>query len=63
MTEYSPIDEALRLLVCPRCEAKPGDPCVTMSGRKAEMHTSRWEPLALAYGAGYSEADAHADAR
>lgn len=40
---------ALRATVCPRCEAKTGEPCRTLSGRKTAMHSPRWAPLAWAY--------------
>lgn len=44
--------EAVKRLVCPRCEAKPTERCRTVSGRVTETHTSRWEPLAEAFAAG-----------
>ena len=47
---------ARRLIVCPRCEAKQGEPCVTLGGNPAgETHASRWQPLADHYAAGYRD--------
>lgn len=43
-------DLALATTVCPRCESKPGQECVTVpGGKKTAMHTSRLAPLVYAY--------------
>lgn len=46
---WSIYDAALGLM-CPRCEARPGEPCRTVSGKPAQMHVPRWEPLSIAFG-------------
>lgn len=54
--DWTPEKAALNLS-CPRCEALPGEPCKTITGHKADgPHASRWEPLATAYGRGYTDA-------
>lgn len=42
-------DLAKATTICPRCESKPGQSCVTISGKKTKMHSNRWAPLAYAY--------------
>lgn len=40
-------DLALALTVCPRCESKPTQECISVpSGKKTEMHVARIKPLA-----------------
>jgi hypothetical protein len=44
-------------VVCPRCEAKPGEECESLSGDEArQMHTSRVQPLMQAYVMGHDDA-------
>ena len=44
---------AIQYMVCPRCEARPGEECETLSGEEAHRtHSSRVKPLALAYNKG-----------
>lgn len=43
-------------LVCPYCGALPGDGCQTASGRPADTHVGRFQPLLDAFAAGYEEA-------
>ena len=48
---------AIQYVVCPRCEAKPGEECASLAGAEArETHTSRVKPLKLAYTMGVSYA-------
>jgi hypothetical protein len=48
---------AIRLIVCPRCEAALRAPCTTISGRRAtHPHSSRTEPVYAAWRIGYGEA-------
>lgn len=54
--------EAVKRLVCPRCEAKLNAHCVTTAGRKSPVHSSRTAPLRAAYDAGW-EARARGEAR
>lgn len=55
MTGWTPGTACLDL-VCPRCEAKPGQRCTTINGSPTvEPHVSRWNPLATAYGNGYAD--------
>lgn len=43
---------------CARCEAKPGQPCTTVSGKNAgREHSARQDPIWLAYGEGYTDAE------
>lgn len=53
-------DMARALLVCPRCESKPGEECMTVprdwtpelgaaKPKKTKMHSTRVAPLAYAY--------------
>lgn len=47
---------AIRLIVCPRCEAGPRAHCVTVTGLRARYpHSSRTEPLYEAWRDGYGE--------
>lgn len=47
---------ALEHLMCPRCEARPGDQCATVTGSRAStLHSSRVDPLRAAYAAGYEK--------
>lgn len=47
---------AIEMVVCPRCEAKPGSECVTLSQEEAsETHRSRVLPLWMAYDMGHAE--------
>ena len=44
-------------VVCPRCEAQPGQECVTLARDEAkDMHTSRIQPLMQAYVMGHDDA-------
>lgn len=36
-------ERMLHSLVCPRCQAPPGSPCITSGGRKAYLHQKRVE--------------------
>lgn len=56
MTDWTPREAALTI-PCARCEAKVGDPCQTITGRPAEVHQARVEPLTTAYAVGYREAE------
>lgn len=49
---YDAEQVAVATLICPRCEARPGDGCESLSGAKAKTHTSRYQPLLDAYEAG-----------
>jgi hypothetical protein len=43
----------LKTTMCPRCEARPGEKCVTVSGKPAPFsHNPRWEPVYLAWNRG-----------
>lgn len=57
------IPEAALDLICPRCKAQPGERCETASGNVAELHSSRWNPLSIAFGEGYVEGCAAGEVR
>lgn len=41
--QLTPVEAAMRACACTRCKAKPGDPCVTATGRTATSdHTARY---------------------
>lgn len=49
---------ALEHLMCPRCEARPKDPCITVTGSRASaMHSPRVDPVREAYAAGHTAAE------
>lgn len=61
MTDDWNITEAALELTCPRCKAGPGERCETATGNSAALHASRWRPLSLAFGEGYSEGRSDAE--
>lgn len=53
---YQLHDQAIELLVCPRCSAPRRHPCVTSSGSRASYpHAARIEPLLVGWRDGYEE--------
>jgi hypothetical protein len=54
------INELALAIPCPRCEAKVNEPCTSITGGKAPLHTGRTEPLLRAYGFGYADGAAGA---
>lgn len=48
--------QAVRLVVCPRCQAGLRQPCRTASGARAHYpHAGRYEPLLVGWREGYGE--------
>ena len=52
---------AMRRTVCPRCGQRPGQECVTASGKRyPNLHSARTWPLDEAWGDGYVDGEAGA---
>lgn len=52
------IDDLIHDAMCPRCEARPGDECVTVTGNRTHRpHSARQDPILSAYGLGYTEGE------
>lgn len=58
--EYDPTVEAVEQIVCPRCEAKRKQPCITVNGEPTSPHVPRVDPLRIAYGEGFQDGERNA---
>lgn len=55
------LEDLARKTVCPRCEARPDHPCMTLGGAETSTHTGRLDPLREAYARGYNDREAADD--
>lgn len=53
---HTTLHELGRTIMCARCEARPGEPCITIGGKAAKLnHAARMDALYTVYGQGYSD--------
>lgn len=56
------LEKVAETITCTTCGAQPGDPCLTLSGKRASMpHAPRMEPITAAYATGYLDAERYAE--